>query len=132
MADDDKTKKTDETPAAEEKPKRTRAKKAEPEAAAPEAAGKPKRSRKKAEETAAEQADTELKKAQARGAYVDMGAVDGFDVRSTLIADKHSGFNGMDPVVQGGPGDRDAELEAAAAEQSSGSEVNPDEDEAAE
>ena len=61
MADEKKTTKTDETveetPAAEEKPKRTRAKKAEPEAAAPEAAEKPKRSRKKAEETAAEPAE---------------------------------------------------------------------------
>jgi small subunit ribosomal protein S17 len=61
MADEKKTKKTDETaeetPAAEEKPKRTRATKAEPEAAAPEAEAKPKRTRKKAEETAAEPAE---------------------------------------------------------------------------
>ena len=64
MADEKKTKKTDETaeetPATEEKPKRTRAKKAEPEAAAPEAAEKPKRSRKQAEETAAEPAETRM------------------------------------------------------------------------
>lgn len=84
------------------------------------------------EQTAAEQAETELKKAQAAEAYVNMGAVDGFDVRSRLIADKHSGFNGIEPVVPGGPGDREAELEAREAEQASGSEVNPDEDEAAE
>ncbi len=88
------------------------------------------------EQTAAEQAETELKKAQAAGAYVDMGAVDGFDVRTKLIADKHSGFNGRDPVVPGGPGDRDAELEAKlevkAAVQSSESEVNPDDENAAE
>ena len=84
------------------------------------------------EQTAAEEADTELKKAQAAQAYVDMGAIDGFDVRSKLIADKHSGFNGMDPVVEGGPGDRDAELEMKQAEQSSGSEINPDEHETAE
>jgi uncharacterized protein len=84
------------------------------------------------EQTAAEQADTELKKSQARAAYVEMGAVDGFDVRSTLITDKHSGFNGIDPVVPGGPGDRDAELEAKEAEQSSESEPNPDEGQVAE
>lgn len=84
------------------------------------------------EQTAAEQADTELKKAQAAESYVNMGAIDGFDVRSKLIADKHSGFNGMDPVVEGGPGDRDAELEAKQAEQSSESETNPDEIQAAE
>ncbi|OJW21180.1 MAG: hypothetical protein BGO49_24515 [Planctomycetales bacterium 71-10] len=68
------------------------------------------------EQTAAEQAETELKKAQAAQAYVEMGAVDGFDVRSKLIADKHSGFNGIDPVVPGGPGDREAELENREAE----------------
>lgn len=86
------------------------------------------------EQTAEEQADTELKKAQAAQAYVDMGAVDGFDVRNKLTADKHSGFNGIDPVVPGGPGDRDAELEAKEAEleamqagQASTSEVDPGE-----
>ena len=84
------------------------------------------------EQTAAEQADTELKNAQAAQAYVDMGAVDGFDVRSKLITDKHSGFNGMDPVVEGGPGDREAELEAAQAGQSSASEIEPGEQQAAE
>jgi uncharacterized protein len=78
------------------------------------------------EQTAAEQAETELKKAQAAGAYVDMGAVDGYDVRQKLIADKFSGFNGIEPVVPDGPGDRDSELEDKQAEQSSGSETNPD------
>lgn len=81
------------------------------------------------EQTAAEQAETELKKSQAAAHYVDMGAVDGYDVRQKLIADKHSGFNGIDPVVPGGPGDRDSELEAKEAEQASTSEVTPDEDE---
>jgi hypothetical protein len=84
------------------------------------------------EQTAAEQAETELKKAHAAEAYVNMGAVDGFDVRSKLIADKHSGFNGMDPVVPGGPVDRDAELQMKQAEQSSESETNPGEGQAAE
>jgi phage-related protein (TIGR01555 family) len=84
------------------------------------------------EQTAAEQADTELKKAQAAGAYVEMGAVDGFDVRSKLIADKHSGFNGIEPIVEGGPGDREAELEAKEAAQASESEINPDETQNAE
>ncbi|MHC5542034.1 anti-CBASS protein Acb1 family protein, partial [Singulisphaera rosea] len=84
------------------------------------------------EQTAAEQADTELKKAQASAHYVEMGAVDGFDVRGKLISDKHSGFNGIDPVVPGGPGDRDAEMEAKAAEQASGSEIDPGEENAVE
>lgn len=79
------------------------------------------------EQTAAEQAETELKKAQAAKEYVDMGAVDGFDVRSKLIADKHSGFNGMELVVPGGPGDRDAELAEKQVEESSESEINPGE-----
>src|SRR6185312_3925749 len=55
MADEKKTKKTDEETPVEEKPKRTR-KKAE-DAGTPEAEAKPKRTRKKAEETAAEPAE---------------------------------------------------------------------------
>lgn len=84
------------------------------------------------EQTAAEQADTELKKAQAAQAYVEMGAVDGFDVRQKLIADKESGFNGIDPIVEKGPGDREYELEMKEAAQSSESEVNPNENDSAE
>jgi hypothetical protein len=48
-------------------------------------------------------------------------------VRQKLIGDKYSGFNGIDPVVPGGPGDRDAELEAKEAEQASTSEIDPGE-----
>lgn len=74
------------------------------------------------EQTAAEQAETELKKAQAAEAYVNMGAVDGFDVRQKLINDKQSGFNGIDPVVPNGPGDREHEQELQEQMLESGSE----------
>ncbi len=75
------------------------------------------------EQTAAEQADIEPEEGpDRRRATCKLGAIDGFDIRSKLIADKESGFNGMEPVVPGGPGDRDAELEAKEAEQSAGSE----------
>lgn len=45
--------------------------------------------------------------------YADLGALDGFDVRGNLIADPESGYNGIDPIVPGGPGDREHEQEVA-------------------
>lgn len=64
--------------------------------------------------TAAEQAEINFKKSQTDKNWVDAGAVDSFDVRERLIADPDSGFNGIAPIVEGGPGDREAEQEAAA------------------
>jgi len=49
--------------------------------------------------TAAELADINLKKAQADSAQVANGAIDGEDVRARLIADKDSGYNGMELEV---------------------------------
>jgi uncharacterized protein len=81
------------------------------------------------EQTAAEQAETELKKAQAAESYVNMGAVNGMDVRNKLIADKHSGFNGIDEMSEE---EWIARFEETEAEQSAGSEVNPGESQTAE
>ncbi len=50
------------------------------------------------EPTAAELADINLKKAQADSAYAQTGAIDGVDIRDKLIADKDSGFNGIQPI----------------------------------
>jgi phage-related protein (TIGR01555 family) len=62
--------------------------------------------------TAIEQADINLKKAQTDTALATAGAIDGFDVRQRIIMDPDSGYSGIDPVVDGGPGDREAEQEA--------------------
>lgn len=78
--------------------------------------------------TAAEQADINLKKAQTDTQLSQAGAIDGTDIRERLINDLDSGYNGIAPVVPNGPGDREYEQELA--EQSSGSETNPDENEA--
>lgn len=80
--------------------------------------------------TAAEQAEINLKKAQTDQALSDTGAIDGTDIRGRLINDLDSGYNGIEEIVPGGPGDREAELEAA--EQSSESEGDPDEGQVAE
>lgn len=77
--------------------------------------------------TAEEQADINLKKAQADDTLVQTGGIDGTDVRERLINDRNSGYNAMAPIVPGGPGDRDAELEAKEVAESSESEVNPGE-----
>ncbi|HZZ81642.1 MAG TPA: DUF1073 domain-containing protein [Gemmataceae bacterium] len=76
--------------------------------------------------TAAEQADINYKKAQTDDTLVQAGAIDGTDIRDRLINDLDSGYNGIAPVVPGGPGDDEA------AAQSSESEVNPDENQTAE
>lgn len=78
--------------------------------------------------TAQELAELNDKKADTRQKYVNMGAVDGTDVRELIISDPDSGFNGIPDIVPGGPGDRDADqerrdLEAEAA-QTSLSETN--------
>ena len=62
--------------------------------------------------TAAEQAEINLKKAQTDTALSQAGAVDGTDIRERLINDLDSGYNGIAPVVPGGPGDREAQQEA--------------------
>ncbi len=80
--------------------------------------------------TAAEQAEINLKKAQTDDTLVQAGAIDGTDIRERLINDLDSGYNGIESVVPGGPGDREFAQEMA--EQSSASEINPDEDETAE
>jgi phage-related protein (TIGR01555 family) len=64
--------------------------------------------------TANERADINLKKSQTDKNWVDAGAVDSFDIRERLIADPDSGYSGIAPIVEGGPGDREAEQEAAA------------------
>lgn len=61
--------------------------------------------------TAMEQADLNNKKADTDSKLSAIGAIDGFDVRNRLIADPDSGYNGIDPIVPGGPGDREAERE---------------------
>jgi len=45
--------------------------------------------------TELEQADVNLKKSQTDQAYVNMGAIDGLDVREKITADENSGYNGL-------------------------------------
>lgn len=52
-------------------------------------------------------------KSRSAKTYADIGAIDGFDVRQGLITDPDSGYNGLDPIVEGGPGDREHEQEVA-------------------
>lgn len=67
--------------------------------------------------TTEEQADVNLKKAQADQIHVANGALDGFDVRQRLIVDPDSGYNGIAEIVPDGPGDRDAIAEEKAAQE---------------
>jgi len=60
---------------------------------------------------AKEIAEINLIKAQTDESLVNAGALDTLDVRKRLIEDKMSGYNGLDPIVKGGPGDREAEQE---------------------
>jgi phage-related protein (TIGR01555 family) len=60
---------------------------------------------------AKEMADINYVKAQTDAQLVTTGAVDGTDVRNRIIADKESGYNGIEAVVDGGPGDRQHEQE---------------------
>lgn len=61
--------------------------------------------------TAEEKANTNKIKADTDKVLVDAGALDSLDVRQRLIADPDSGYNGIEEMVEGGPGDRDAEQE---------------------
>ena len=45
-------------------------------------------------------AETNKVKADTASQYVSMGALDGVDVRASLVADPQSGFNGIDPLKE--------------------------------
>jgi phage-related protein (TIGR01555 family) len=66
--------------------------------------------------TAKEVAETNKIKAETDNTLVAAGAIDGFDVRQRLIGDRDSGYNGIPDIVDGGPGDREAQQEKEAAE----------------
>lgn len=70
-------------------------------------------------------------KADTGAVLVGSGAIDGKDERDRIIKDKDSGYNGIDPVVPEGPGDRDAEHERrdeeAAANNAPGAQSKDDE-----
>jgi len=66
---------------------------------------------------AKEEAEINKTKAETDQILTNVGSIDGKDGRDRLIADKKSGYSGIDPIVPDGPGDREAEQEAAAAEQ---------------
>lgn len=63
--------------------------------------------------TAKEIAEINNIKADAANKLVQAGAIDGYDVRQNIIADPESGYNGIEPIVEGGVGDRDHEQEVA-------------------
>jgi uncharacterized protein len=50
--------------------------------------------------TAAEEADIGQKKSATDAAYVEMGAIDGIDVRNKLIADKKSGYSNLPKAMR--------------------------------
>lgn len=64
--------------------------------------------------TTKEQAEINEIKSRTATAYATAGAIDGLDIRTNLINDPDSGYNGMDPVVPNGPGDREHEQEVSA------------------
>lgn len=61
--------------------------------------------------TAKEQADVNEIKSRTAKNYVDAGSLDALDVRRNIINDPDSGFTGIEEVVDGGPGDREAAQE---------------------
>lgn len=63
--------------------------------------------------TTKEKAEINKTKADTAKTYADIGAIDGTDVRQSIIEDPDSGYNGLDPIVPGGPGDREHEQEVA-------------------
>ena len=65
--------------------------------------------------TAKEEAEINEIKSRTANNYVTAGAIDGTDLRKNIIADPTSGFNGIEEIVPGGPGDRAAQQEADAA-----------------
>ena len=64
--------------------------------------------------TTKEKAEINKTKADTAKTYADIGAIDGTDVRQSIIEDPDSGYNGLDPIVPDGPGDREHEQEVAA------------------
>lgn len=50
--------------------------------------------------TALEVADINLKEAQTDQSLANSGAIDGVDIRNRLIADKESGYNGIEPIEE--------------------------------
>lgn len=64
--------------------------------------------------TTKEKAEINKTKAETAKTYADIGAVDGTDIRQSIIEDPDSGYNGLDPIVPDGPGDREHEQEVAA------------------
>lgn len=62
--------------------------------------------------TAKEQAEINKTKADTDNVLVQAGALDGLDIRNRLINDNESGYNGIEAIVDGGPGDREAMQEA--------------------
>jgi phage-related protein (TIGR01555 family) len=64
--------------------------------------------------TAKEMAEINKVLADTDAVLATSGAIDGFDIRSRIIADPHSGYTGIEDVVPDGPGDRDAEAAAEA------------------
>lgn len=64
--------------------------------------------------TAKGQAEVNLIKAQTGNALVTSGAIDGTDERTRVIADKDSGYNGLDDRVPDMPGDDDGDPDADA------------------
>lgn len=65
--------------------------------------------------SAKEQAEINASKAATDKVWADSGAIDGTDIRQRLINDRDSGYNGIDAIVPGGPGDREAQQEAESA-----------------
>lgn len=59
--------------------------------------------------TAEEQAELNNKKADTDAKLVVAGAIDAYDVRQRIINDPDSGYHGIEDVVDGGPGDREAQ-----------------------
>lgn len=63
--------------------------------------------------SAEEQATVNKTKADTDAVYAGIGALDGTDVRTRLVADHDSGYNGIAEIVPGGPGDREHEQDIA-------------------
>lgn len=61
--------------------------------------------------TTKEQAEINKMKADTAAVYANTGALDGTDIRESIIGDPDSGYNGLDPIVPEGPGDREHEHE---------------------
>lgn len=62
--------------------------------------------------TAEEQAGLNKTKAETDAILVNASIIDGFDGRKRISNDPDSGYNGIPEIVEDGPGDREAQLEA--------------------